>query len=368
MKIDGLRAAAYTVPTEAPESDGTLTWDSTTVVVVEVEAGGVTGTGFTYATRGCIAVIDDVLRSVVVAHDPMDVPGAAHAMAVAIRNLGRPGVVSSAIAAVDLALWDLKARLLELPLFRLLGAVRDEVPIYGSGGFTSYSPDELVRQIGSWVHDDGIPRVKMKIGTNRGAEPRVDLARVETVRGTIGGAELFVDANGGYTAKQAVTLARELAALDVTWFEEPVSSDHLASLREIRDLIDIEVAAGEYGYDLPYFEQMCAAGAVDVLQADISRCGGLTDWLRVAAVAAAHGLELSGHCAPSLHAHAACSVPNLRHVEYFHDHARIDRLLFDGALDPTGGVLRPDPERPGMGLELKRADAERHLVERSRAE
>jgi L-alanine-DL-glutamate epimerase-like enolase superfamily enzyme len=363
VKIETLRAAAYTVPTEAPEADGTLTWDATTVVVVEAAGGGATGLGFTYATRACIAVIDDVLAPAVVGLDVMDVPGAWSAMVDAIRNLGRPGVVASAIAAVDLALWDLKARVLDLPLFRLLGAVRAEVPVYGSGGFTSYSEDELVAQLGSWVHRDGIPRVKMKIATDRGTAPRVDVARVAAVRDVIGGAALFVDANGGYRAKQAVALARDFAALDVTWFEEPVSSDHLASLHEIRNLIDPEVAAGEYGYDLSYFERMCAAEAVDVVQADISRCGGATEWLRVAAVAAALGLDISGHCAQSLHAHVACSVPNLRHLEYFHDHARVDRMLFDGVLDPTGGVLRPDPSRAGMGLELRRADAERYLVE-----
>jgi len=144
----------------------------------------------------------------------------------------------------------------------------------------------------------------------------------------------------------------------VVWFEEPVSSDDLEGLREIRDLVDIDVAAGEYGYDLPFFERMLRAGAVDCLQADVSRCAGITEWLRVANLAAAHGLEISGHTAQCLHAHPACAVPNLRHVEYFADHARVDRLLFDGVLDPAGGVLRPDPSRPGLGLELKRSDAE----------
>jgi len=117
------------------------------------------------------------------------------------------------------------------------------------------------------------------------------------------------------------------------------------------------MAAGEYGYDLAYFERMIAAEAVDVLQVDVSRCAGITEWLRAAGVAAAHGLMVSGHCAQSLHAHPAASVPNLAHLEYFHDHARVDRLLFDGVLDPHGGLLRPDLARPGLGLDLKRTDA-----------
>ena len=266
------------------------------------------------------------------------------------------------IAAVDIALWDLKARLLNLPLVSLLGACRTSVPVYGSGGFTSMSIDTLREQLGTWVHRDGIPRVKMKIATNNGQAVAEDLARMALVRDTIGpAAVLLVDANGGYTRKQAIRLARHLVGLGATWFEEPVSSDDLDGLHEIREAVDCDVAAGEYGYDLAYFHRLCAAGAVDVVQCDVSRCGGITEWLRVAALAAAHGLEISGHCAQSLHAHVACAVPNVRHLEYFADHARVDRLLFDGVLDPTGGALEPDRTRAGHGLRLS-AGAERYCT------
>jgi L-alanine-DL-glutamate epimerase-like enolase superfamily enzyme len=357
--VDRLDVAVYTVPLEAPESDGTLTWTETTVVAVQPRAGGVSGLGFTYATGACATLVRDVLAEAVLARDPLDVPGIWADMVKLVRNLGRPGIASMAVAAVDTALWDLKARLLGLPLHRLLGAVRDEVPVYGSGGFTSLTDRELVDQLAGWT-GRGIGRVKMKIGSAWGSQAERDLRRVALVREALGdGVELYVDANGGYGRKQAVRVGRRLAELGVSWFEEPVSSDDLEGLREVRDHCDADVAAGEYGYDLPYFRRMVAAGAVDCLQADVSRCAGITEWLRVAAVAAAAGLEVSGHCAQSLHAHPAAAVPNLRHLEYFHDHARTDRLLFDGVLDPGGGCLRPDPCRPGMGLGLKRADAER---------
>ncbi len=354
--------SVYRVPTDAPESDGTLTWDSTTVVVVEATGGGVTGLGMTYGPRACAAVIHDTLAPVVTGHAAVDVPGAWTAMVEAIRNIGRAGVASMAIAAVDSALWDLKARILELPLAQLLGTVRKEVPIYGSGGFTSYSDDVLEEQLRRWVGDHGIPRVKIKIGQDRGRRPERDLDRVAFARKIIGdGAELYVDANGGYSAKQAIRMARSLVAEGVTWFEEPVLSDDLDGLRQVRDATDIDVAAGEYGYDLVYFERM--APAVDVLQVDASRCAGISEWLRACSVAAAHGLEVSAHTAQSLHAHAACAVPNLRHIEYFADHERADRLLFDGVLEPQDGHLVPDLTRPGMGLELRRADARGYLVE-----
>jgi L-alanine-DL-glutamate epimerase-like enolase superfamily enzyme len=365
MKIDRLDVAVYTVPTGQPESDGTLTWTETTVVVAEPRAGGHTGLGFTYATAACATLIRDVLADAVVGADPIDVARVWSAMIASIRNLGRPGVASMAIAAVDTALWDLKARLLDQPLARLLGMVHQEVAVYGSGGFTSYTDKELVAQLTGWAQRDHIPRVKMKVGTAWGADPGRDLARAALAREALGDeVELYVDANGAYSRKQAVRLGRAMAGEGVTWFEEPVSSDDLDGLREVRDQCELDVAAGEYGYDLPYFRRMVQAGAVDCLQADVSRSAGITEWLRVAALAAAHNLEVSAHCAQSLTAHPAAAVPNLRHLEYFHDHARVDRLLFDGVLDPNGGVLRPDLSRPGMGLELKRTDAERYRKER----
>jgi len=194
---------------------------------------------------------------------------------------------------------------------------------------------------------------------SRGAAASGDLARIAFARQVIGpDVALYVDANGGYTRKQAIRVARAMAEHDVSWYEEPVSSDDLDGLREVRDQTRADTAAGEYGYDLVYFARMVAAQAVDCLQVDVTRCGGITDWLRAAAVAAAYNLQVSGHCAPNLHAHVAAAVPNLRHVEYFHDHVRIEGMFFDGVLDPTGGVLRPDQGRPGFGLTLKRADAE----------
>ncbi len=360
--VDGIDVMAFRIALDAPESDGTLTWSDTTVVVVEARADGRCGLGFTYAPVAVASLIRDHLAPVVVGA-PADPPARWQSMVGAVRNYGRSGLSSCAIAAVDTALWDLHARLLDQPLACALGLVRNAVPIYGSGGFTSLADDQLVDQFTTWVHDVGIPRVKMKVGTAWGTEELRDLERVELARKCIGdSAALFVDANGAYGRKQAIRLAHRFRDFGVSWFEEPVSSDDLDGLQSIRERVDIEVAAGEYGYHLVYFERMLHARAVDCLQADVSRCAGITEWLRVAAVAAAHGVDVSGHCAPSLHAHPACAVPNLRHVEYFADHVRADALLFDGVLEPQpGGVLRPDLSRPGCGLSL-RNDAEHFRV------
>ena len=355
--IEQLEVGAYTIPTDAPEADGTLAWDATTIVVVHARGGGECGLGYTYADVSTAKLIASKLVGVVHGRDAMAPQAAWVAMVEQTRNLGRPGITSMAIAAVDLAVWDLKARLLGLPLCGLLGMARERVPVYGSGGFTAYSPQRLASQLAGWVQD-GIPRVKMKVGS----VPDEDPERVRLAREAIGPqARLFVDANGAYSRKQALDLAERFADdARVTWFEEPVSSDDLEGLRLLRDRAPagMEIAAGEYGYDAVYFKRMLEAGALDVLQADVTRCGGITELLRVGALCRAHCVPLSLHCGPSIHLHPAMALENFVHLEYFHDHVRIEHILFDGVVDPVDGALIPDLERPGNGLELKRGEAE----------
>jgi len=359
--VASVEAAAYTIPTDAPESDGTLAWDSTTLVVVTASAGGETGIGYTYAGPAAAQVVTGKLAGVVEGLDATTPAASWAAMLHAIRNLGRPGLVATAISAVDIALWDLAARLADVPMTVAVGAVHAATPIYGSGGFTSYDDEQLADQLSGWA-EAGIPRVKMKVGR----DPERDEHRLDVARDAIGrDVELYVDANGAYTRKQALWWAHRYADAGVRWFEEPVSSDDLAGLRLLRDrgpgLLDI--AAGEYGYDLPYFHRMLDAEAVDCLQADVTRCGGISALLRVSGLCDARTLDLSLHCAPQVSAQVGTAVWHLRHLEYFHDHVRIEGMAFDGVLAPEkGGVLRPDRSRPGLGLTLKSADLERYRV------
>jgi L-alanine-DL-glutamate epimerase-like enolase superfamily enzyme len=357
--VEQLAARAFTVPTDAPEADGTLSWDATTIVLVEARAAGHTGVGYSYAAGAAAPLIRELLTDAVVGGDALSPPAAWARMRRAVRNVGYPGVASSAISAVDIALWDLKARLLGLALSTLLGRVRERVPVYGSGGFTSYTPKQTERQFAGWI-EQGIKSVKMKVGS----EPDRDPQRVRHARNVIGeDTGLFVDANGACSRKQALELAETFAGESgVSWFEEPVSSDDLEGLRLLRDRgpAGMSIAAGEYGYDLFYFRRMLQAGAVDVLQADATRCGGITQMLQVGALCAAHGVRLSAHTSPAVHAHVCAAIGPLEHVEYFHDHARIEELLFDGAPPLREGALCPDPARPGLGLALREREAERY--------
>lgn len=326
-------------------------------MIAEISASDVTGIGYTYSSPAAAVVIREHLARVVTGGDAMMTSTAWDRMVHAVRNIGRPGIAAAAISAVDNAMWDLRAKLLELPLVTVLGAVRTEIPIYGSGGFTSYSVAELRAQLSGWV-EQGISSVKMKVGR----DPAADVIRVREARAAVGDqADLFVDANAAYDLQQAVAQARVFAESRVTWFEEPVSSDDLTGLRFLRGEkpSGMEIAAGEYGYDLGYFRRMLVSEAVDVLQADATRCCGISEFLRVGALCESFGIPLSAHTAPALHLHPACAMTSLRHIEYFHDHVRIERLFFDGVTDPYDGSLSPDLTRPGLGLELKRGDVER---------
>ncbi|MDQ6801522.1 MAG: mandelate racemase [Acidobacteriota bacterium] len=360
LLIEPIQVAAYRIPTASKESDGTFEWDSTTLVAVHASAGGKRGFGYSYADFATAELIRNALAKLVEGRDAFGIERIWADLIYAVRNTGRRGVAATAISAVDAALWDLKCKLLDLPLVTLLGQVRDAALLYGSGGFTSYSIEELRDQLGGWAAS-GIPRVKMKVGRDAAA----DRDRVRQARDAIGtGTELFVDANGAYSVKQAIAQAESFMESNVTWFEEPVSSDNLDGLRFIRGHVPapMEVAAGEYGYELQYFDEMLAAGAVDVLQADATRCCGITGFIKASVLCESRSIPLSAHCAPSLHAHLGCALLPVRHLEYFFDHARIESMLFEGALVPQNGALRPDLSRPGIGVELKDADAAEYAL------
>lgn len=357
VPIERVSTQTYKIPTDGPESDGTYEWNHTTIVIVTVDAGGQQGLGYTYANEQAASLVRDQLKHRIIGADAFSPTSIYMTMWRNVRNVGRPGIASLAISAVDCAVWDLKARLLGLPLVTLLGQVREGASIYGSGGFTTYSDQKLAEQFSGWA-SQGIRSVKMKIGR----DPDRDIQRVQVARQAIGSEiSLYVDANGAYSAKQALAQAEKFSETGVCWFEEPVSSDDLRGLRLIRDRAPagMDIAAGEYGFDIFYFQRMLEAGAVDVLQADITRCGGVTAFLQVAALCQSYNVPLSAHTAPAQHTHPACAVTPFKNLEYFHDHVRIEQMLFDGLPMLKNGELRPHLSMPGNGLVLKQADAKK---------
>ncbi|CAM4276219.1 L-rhamnonate dehydratase [Mycobacterium basiliense] len=346
--IDQVDVETYTVPTAQPEADGTLQWDATTAVVVRVHAAEATGLGWTYSSPAAAEVVNGNLCDVVTGRDPADVGGAWAAMHRACRNYGTRGLIMQALSAVDIALWDLKARLLDTPLAILFGRCRSAVPIYGSGGFVDLEYQRLAEQVHFW-QQIGCTAMKIKIGQDWGSKIERDLKRVNQLRDMAGdGVQLMVDANGAFTCAQARRIGAALDDLGVSWFEEPVSSDDADGLGRLRDCLGCDIAAGEYVADSHDARRL--APVVDCLQLDVTRCGGYSGWLAAASIAAAHNLEVSAHCAPALHAPVAAAIPHLRHIEYFIDHTRLEPRLFNGVPRAADGQLRLDLSRPGHGM------------------
>jgi len=360
VPIKNLDVSAYKIPTDAPEADGTIQWDSTILVIVEIEAGNKTGIGYTYADESTAFLIHKKLKDPVLQKNAFDIQGINSLLSQQIRNSGTCGITMMAISAIDNALWDLKAKIFDAPLCKLLGQTKESMLIYGSGGFTSYNKKQLQQQFSNWA-DQGIQFMKMKVGTY----PEKDVQRVKEARDVLkDNVQLMIDANGAYNAKQALQKANEVLQYNVTWFEEPVSSDNPEGLHFIREHVPsrINIAAGEYGYNLPYFQAMLHAKAVDILQADATRCGGITNFLKAGFLTEAHQLPFSSHCAPALHLHAAVCLPSFFIAEYFHDHVRIEQMLFDNVPSVENGVIKPDLTRPGFGFEFKHQDAEKYKL------
>ncbi len=350
--IEAIETTAYTfATTDDPEQDGTLTWADTTAVVVSARSGGATGLGWTYSSPVVADFVESKLAPAVVGLATADVGRANTAMELATRNLGPGGLAGHARSAVDLALWDLKARVLGCSLVDLLGATRDEVPVYGSGGFTSLDDDRLTEQVRGWA-EAGMSQVKIKVGRH----PEADEHRLAVVRDAVGpDVALYVDANGGYQRAEAARWAETFAAAGVTWLEEPLTSEDLDGLRMLRGKSPpgLAIAAGEYADGIAAARRLLEAEAVDVLQLDATRCGGITGLLSCEALARAHRTQVSAHCAPTAHLAVAAAVPSLRHLEWFHDHVRIERLLFDGAPTAEGGTVSVDRSALGNGLTLR---------------
>jgi L-alanine-DL-glutamate epimerase-like enolase superfamily enzyme len=297
-------------------------------------------------------IIERVFKPLLVGQDPLCIEKIWDDMFWRVRGYGRKGVAFCAISAVDIALWDLKARLFGVPLYRLLGPYTDRVPIYGSGGWTSYTEAELVREQMSYV-ERGIPRVKMKVAKDFGRAEREDVKRLAAVRKAVGDdVEIYVDANNGYYAKQAIGMARHLSEYDVKWFEEPVLADDIAGLAAIARAIDIPVATGEHEYTRYGFKSLIADGGADIVQPDVGRVGGVSEWMKVAHLAQAFNLPVAPHAVQLVHLHLACCISNLKVVEYLGTVEEGDRIWYTEFPQPRDGYWSPYPDRPGLGLEL----------------
>ena len=323
---------------------------------------GVEGLGIGQASPGVRQVVETGLKDLLIDQDPFDIEKLWSDMFWRVRGYGRKGVAFCALSAVDIGLWDLKAKALGLPLYKLLGPFTDSVPIYGSGGWTNLTEAELTEEMVGYV-EQGIKRVKMKVGKDFGKSEREDIERVAAVRKAVGNdVALYIDANNGYYPKQAVYMAKEFEQHQVGWFEEPVLADDVQGLAEVRRAIDIPVASGEHEYTKYGFRELISRGGVDIVQPDVGRVGGVTEWTKVAHMAQAFNLPVAPHAVQLVHLHLACATPNLKAVEYMNTLLEGDRVWYTEFPQQRDGMWSPFRDRPGLGLELDPYAVERWSV------
>ena len=313
---------------------------------------GTIGLGMAPGQRAIREVIHQNLSGVLIGEDPFMIEKLWQDMFWRVRGFGRKGVAFQAIAAIDIALWDLKGKILNQPIYRLLGPAHESVPIYGSGGWTNYSEAELVAEQTGYV-ERGIPRVKMKVAKDFGRSEREDIERLSAVREAVGDdVEIYVDANNGYYAKQAIKMSQIFEQFDVAWFEEPVLADDIPGLAQVSQATTIPVATGEHEYTKYGFRDLLLAGAVDIVQPDVHRVTGITEWMKVAAMADAFNLPVAPHAVSLVHLHCAMATPNLKVVEVLGAEEQSNSVWWTEVPPYDGGTWSPFPDRPGLGLEI----------------
>jgi L-talarate/galactarate dehydratase len=356
MRITRLQSHLLNLPLARPITpassdgrDGAIDHIFALLVHLDTDTGQ-RGLGFAYALHGggraLKAILDDDLVPLVLGEDPLDHERLASKVYWRLQGIGRLGLVAHAYSAIDLALWDLKGKAAGLPLYKLLGGAREAAPVYAADvGWLWMSPDEIVKEAHNYL-DQGVMGIKMRIGH---ANPEDDARRLEHVFDGLGDDVWFaVDANQRYDYSKALQVGRFLDEdIRPDWFEEPLHCDDVEGHARLAERLETPIAVGETLYSRDEFRRYLDARAAGVLMPDVTRLGGLTATLKVAALAEAHHKPLSPHLLPEVAVHLACGLPNVVAVEWM-------PWLFAAFAQPpqiVDGKIVPPP-RPGLGLEM----------------
>jgi L-alanine-DL-glutamate epimerase-like enolase superfamily enzyme len=355
MRITRLESHLLRIPLERPitppEDRRGAALDAVFMLVVHLDTdAGRRGLGFAWAIggggRAMKAVADDDLTPLLLGEDPLDHERLAAKVYWRLQGVGRRGLVAQAYSAVDLALWDLKGKAAGLPLYKLLGGVRESAPAYASDtGWLWMSPEEIIEASQPYLRD-GVMGIKVKVG---GPDPEKDAGRLQRIRDTLGeDVWLAVDANQRYDYATALAMGHFFEEeIGVDWFEEPLSCEDVEGHARLADKLELPIALGETLFGLDEFERYLGAGAAAVLQPDVTRLGGLTATLKVAALAQRHHRPLAPHLMPEVAVHLACGLPHVVAVEWM-------PWLSPAFVEPptlVEGKIVPPP-RPGLGLEV----------------
>lgn len=354
-RISSVKVHLVSEPVTSGFADATRKVESVGYVIVRVITDtGLEGIGLTYHEVGGEATRDLIeynMTARLIGRDPLETEVIYADFVQYLRGVGRKGLMFCALSAVDMALWDLKGKIFDLPLYRLLGGNKTRVPVYASGGWTSYSDDELVAEARRMV-GEGYRMIKLKVGVEGGRNPRHDVQRVAKVREAIGpDIGLMLDANNCWSAATAAQFSNRLVDFDIMFLEEPVFADDIPGLAQFKRSTDLPLATGEHEYTKYGARDLLLNNAVDILQLDGGRAGGYTEMLKVAAMAQAWNIPIAPHALENMHLHLAAAVPNALFVERLLLFEGLTAHTFIDAPVPKDGYMEV-PNLPGMGLTL----------------
>ena len=366
LRIESVRSEILQLPFERPVVSGAASagrggrLDSIWLLVTWIATDhGPEGLGFAYFLQGggraAHAIIQDDLTPGLLGEDPLDHERLWDKLYWRVQSIGRRGLVMQAHSALDMALWDLKGKVAGLPLRKLLGGAEASAPMYGSdGGWLWMSVDQMVEAAHGYLAD-GMIGTKLKVGHD---DPRVDLARVTAVRRALGDQVwLAVDANQRWDYATALRMGREFERLGCAWFEEPMICEDPAGHARLAAALDIPIALGETLQSRFELQDYLLRDAVDIVQPDVTRVGGITEWLKVAQFAGGLGRPVWPHMMMEVSIQLACGIPGVGAIEYM---PWLGAAFANGPRIEGGRMFAP--EGAGLGLEISPAAIERFRV------
>jgi len=354
-KISKVDVHLVSVPIKAGFSDATRKVETVGYTIVRIATDqGLEGFGITYHEVGGEATKSLILKNMapkLIGRSPLETEVIWQEFFHYLRGVGRKGLMFCALSAVDIALWDLKGKIVNLPLYKLLGGNKTKIPVYSSGGWTSYADQELVDEMKSMVKQ-GYSLIKFKVGVEGGRNPRRDLERVRKVREGVGPEiGLLLDANNCWDSATAVQFANNVREYNIMLLEEPVFADDIPGLARFRRGTDIPLATGEHEYTKFGVRDLVLNEAADIVQTDGARAGGYTESLKIAAITQAWNLKFAPHALENIHIHLVSAVPNALFLERLLLYEEITAQVYKNAPLPVNGFMEI-PDLPGLGLEL----------------
>jgi L-alanine-DL-glutamate epimerase-like enolase superfamily enzyme len=355
MRIDKVDVFLVSTAVDSSLADSTRKIESVGYVIVRLSTDdGLTGLGITYDEVGGEAIrqlIVKELAPLIIGKNPFETEVIWEKISQYVRGVGRKGLTFCALSAVDIALWDLKGKMAGMPVYKLLGGNKSKIPVYACGGWTSYNQNELVKEMQSMVAN-GYTMVKMKIGVNDGRCPEEDIKRVRLVRQELGPQiEIAIDANNAFKSATAIRIAHKLDECNLYFFEEPVMADDMEGLAKVRESIDIPVATGEHEYTKYGVRDLLLHKAADIIQPDVTRCGGITEWMKMATIAHAWNIMMAPHGMEYMSMHLLGAISNGLMLERVLLFEPLNEIVFVNPPQPRNGYIEI-PDEPGLGLEL----------------